>query len=91
VDGLFDSDPKKNPKAQLIHHRAKIGARELQAAAKGKSAVGTGGMYSKLLAADRASRHGIVTHLVRGDCPNNLLEIANGHPVGTQVGGRYGS
>lgn len=90
VDGLFDSDPKKNPKAALIPYRRRIKESELKMAPqKAKSAQGTGGMYSKLLAADRASRSGIVTHLVRGDWPRNLIEIAKDQQIGTQIGGRY--
>lgn len=92
VDGLFDSDPNKNAKAQLISYCSKVSKAEFSLAdRKSISKVGTGGMYSKLLAADTASRHGIVTHLVRGDLPNNLIQIAKGQPLGTQVGGRYGS
>lgn len=90
VDGLFDDDPKANPDANLITYTKKIGTSELRMAhRKSKSAQGTGGMYSKLLAADRAQKNGIVTHLVRGDWPRNLLEIANGRSIGTQVGGIY--
>ena len=90
VDGLFDSDPKKNKNAQLIPYRKRIGAQDLRAV-KGKSlsTLGTGGMYSKLLAASRANRSGIVTHLVRGDWPNNLLHLASGKSLGTQIGGRF--
>jgi glutamate 5-kinase len=89
VDGLFDEDPKKNPDAGLIPFCKTIGAKELRLA-KGKSvsSVGTGGMYSKLLAAQRASRGGVITHFVRGDIPGNLLSIADGANVGTQIGGR---
>lgn len=86
VDGLYDGDPKKDRKARLISYRSKIGAREL-ALAKGKSTVGTGGMLSKLLAAQRAERAGIVTHMVRGDAPGNLLALADGERLGTQIGG----
>jgi glutamate 5-kinase len=89
VDGLFDDDPKSNPKASLITYRKKIGAAEMAMAhKKAKSAQGTGGMYSKLLAADRAGKAGIVTHMVRGDWPRNLLEVAAGKAVGTQIGGK---
>lgn len=89
VDGLFDDDPKKNPDAQMISYLAKIGSKELRVAQKkSSSSVGTGGMRSKLLAAASASKNGIVAHMVRGDHPNNLLEIAAGHEIGTQVGGR---
>jgi glutamate 5-kinase len=90
VDGLFDDDPKANADANLIAYTKKIGASELRMAhRKSKSAQGTGGMYSKLLAADRAQKNGIITHLVRGDWPRNLLEIAGGRAIGTQVGGIY--
>ena len=57
---------------------------------KAISSIGRGGMYSKLLAAEQAWRHGIVTHLVRGDLPKNLLSIASGVAIGTQVGGKFG-
>ena len=90
VEGLFDADPKTNKKAQLIPYRARITADELRLAQrKAVSSVGTGGMYSKLLAADKARKAGIITHLVRGDHPHNLLQIAAGQAVGTQIGGEY--
>ncbi len=44
-------------------------------------------MYSKLLAAKRAQKADIITHMVRGDIPKNLQQIALGFPIGTQVGG----
>lgn len=89
VEGLYDSDPKRNPKAGLITHRKTVTAKEL-ALTKGKSVptVGTGGMYSKLLAAQRAQKAGIITHLVRGDIPGNLLSLAEGRALGTQIGGK---
>lgn len=88
VEGLYDADPKRNPRAALISYRPRISAAELALAnKKTKSSRGTGGMYSKLLAADRAHKHGIVTHLVLGDRPKNLLDIAAGERIGTQIGG----
>lgn len=91
VDGLYDADPNKKPGAALIPFKKSVGRAELNLA-KGKSVskMGTGGMYSKLLAAQRASRAGIVTHLVRGDVPGNLLTLAGGRSLGTQIGGRHG-
>lgn len=92
VDGLFDADPKSNPAAKLIEHCLRIGKTEHRLVnRKTKSSQGTGGMHSKLLAADQAQRQGIVVHLVRGDQPNNLLTIAAGSSIGTQIGGRIGS
>lgn len=89
VEGLYDDDPKKNPKAALITYRKKISKSELNMAPKSaKSKQGTGGMYSKLTAASKAGEEGIVTHLVRGDIPKNLLEVAVGKNIVTQIGGK---
>lgn len=89
VEGLYDDDPKNNPKASLITYRKKITKAELlMAPQKAKSKQGTGGMYSKLMAAERAGREGIVTHLVKGDIPKNLIDVAAGKNVGTQIGGK---
>ncbi len=88
VDGLYDSDPKKNKKAKLIAFRERVLPQDLRNAGKvGGSQRGTGGMYSKLLAAKNASRDEIVTHLMRGDFPSNLLSLAEGVAIGTQIGG----
>ncbi len=89
VEGLFDDDPKKNPKASLITYRKTITKEELKMApSQNKSSQGTGGMFSKLKASSVALKNGIVTHLVRGDIPKNLLMVAEGKTVGTQIGGR---
>jgi glutamate 5-kinase len=90
VEGLFDSDPNKNPDATLVRYRPKVGKAEFALAdRKSVSKVGTGGMYSKLLAAEMAGKNKIITHLVKGDIPNNLLHIAQGTSIGTQFGGKH--
>jgi glutamate 5-kinase len=90
VDGLYNCDPTKNAHARLISYCKSVGNNEwAMAKKKAKSSVGTGGMFSKLQAADRALKAGVVTHLLRGDIPNNLLDIARGLRVGTQIGGKY--
>jgi glutamate 5-kinase len=92
VDGLYASDPRKNPKAKLIPYREKISKDDFKRAGQGGgTARGTGGMYSKLLAADFAAKHGIVTHLVKGDHPQNLILLAEGESLGTQIGGKFGA
>jgi glutamate 5-kinase len=88
VDGLFVKDPKRFPDAPLVRHRKRVTAIEIKMAGKSKSTQGTGGMYSKLLAADRASRAGVTCHFMRGDWPRGLLQIASGQSIGTQIGGR---
>lgn len=91
VDGLFDKDPNSHKNAQLIPYCKTITASVRKLAdPKAVSSVGRGGMYSKLIAAERAQKKGIVTHFVRGDLPNNLITIAQGGSIGTQIGGRNG-
>ena len=89
VDGLYDADPKTDPGARLIPYRKNVLKADLTRAGRATaSARGTGGMYSKLLAAKSAAANGIVTHLVRGDYPLNLILLAEGRAIGTQIGGR---
>jgi glutamate 5-kinase len=86
VDGLFDKNPNKFKNAELIPHLTKISKSMLKATQdSGKSNSGTGGMYSKLLAAQRALKHRILTHLVRGDGSFNLLRILEGQNIGTCI------
>jgi glutamate 5-kinase len=89
VDGLFESDPRSDPNAVLIPYRKLLTKKDLNLAGKTSgSDRGTGGMYSKLLAAQSAAKQGIITHLLRGDYPQNLLLLASGEHIGTQIGGR---
>jgi glutamate 5-kinase len=90
VEGLFEADPNKNPKAKIIEYRKRLTAVEFKMAPKqSKSAQGTGGMFSKLAAAKLASEAGVTCHLVKGDEPGGLLKIAAGSAIGTQIGGRF--
>ncbi len=90
VDGLYEEDPRKNPRAALIPHVPRVSKADLARAGKGSSSGrGTGGMYSKMLAASMAAESKITTHLVRGDYPQNLLLLAQGSSIGTQVGGKH--
>lgn len=88
VDGLYDADPKSDRKAKLIPYKKSVSRGDLMKVAKSSlSSRGTGGMYSKLLAAKNASRGGITTHLLRGDFPASLLLLAEGRSIGTRIGG----
>lgn len=90
VDGLHDSDPRKNPSARLVTElpgvsRKIIRRLESDAGTRSGTSRGTGGMYSKVLAAKLATDAGIEAHLVKGDESNVLVELATGHLVGTRV------
>ena len=86
VEGLYDSDPKKNPHARLLSELHGVSPGILaQTSPRSGSTRGTGGMYSKLKAAQEASKSKIDTWLVKGDRPSVLIEIAKDHPVGSRV------
>ncbi len=89
VEGLYDSDPNINPNAKLISKVSKIDISILNLAGKKSSSMrGTGGMYSKVLAAQEALKKGIASQLVRGDRMQVLLEIAKGSKIGTYFGNK---
>ncbi|MBS1963990.1 MAG: glutamate 5-kinase [Bdellovibrionales bacterium] len=91
VEGLYDSDPRKNPTARLVPELRSVSAgqiRKLAKESKGGTVRGTGGMLSKLMAAKLASDSGVRTHLVKGDETNVLVELAAGVNVGTTIHSR---
>ncbi|RDC59362.1 Glutamate 5-kinase [Alteripontixanthobacter maritimus] len=82
VDGLFDRDPA-TPDAKLVRTVAKVSPELRTAAADtSNSGIGTGGMASKLEAADIAQRAGIALAIVNG--------THNG-PIGRALGNDIGS
>lgn len=81
--GLYDSDPRKNPQAQFIHEIA-ANHPELENMAGGAgTGVGTGGMYTKVLAAKRAALSGANTVVASGREPKVLQRLVAGERVGT--------
>lgn len=86
VDGLYDANPKENPKAKLIPEITAFTKQLMNTnGLKTKTTRGTGGMYSKLIAAQIAFKHRIDTHLVKGDQPHVLIDILKNQRVGTHV------
>ena len=59
VEGLYDSDPRKNPEAKLISRVEAITEEMLSAAGGAGTSRGTGGMIAKLTAADISTKAGI--------------------------------
>ena len=84
IDGLFTADPKKDPKARLISKVEKI-TPEIEALAGGVSSkVGTGGMVTKLKAAQISVQSGCDMIITNGTDPNVLYDIIDGKNVGTR-------
>ena len=83
--GLFSSDPRRDPTAHLIvEGRAGDPALEAMAGGSG-SAIGRGGMLTKILAARRAASSGAHTLIASGREPDVLLRLARGEAIGTQL------
>lgn len=83
IEGLYDSNPRENPNAKLIDRVERIDA-SLRAIAGGPgSANGTGGMATKLGAAELCMDAGISMLITKGDAPEILYDIVDGKPVGT--------
>lgn len=83
VDGLFTENPLKNPSAKLIERVDDI-SRVKDLADGAGSSVGTGGMYTKLKAAEMATRFGIITFLMNASRIDEIPKIPNGiFPLGT--------
>lgn len=83
IDGLYDSDPKSNPNAKLIPVVEKITPEMFANAGGAGSSRGTGGMHTKLEAAEIAVSAGIHVSIVRGDRVAILYDIFDGKQVGT--------
>ena len=83
VDGLYEANPRVCSKAKLIAHVEKITSDIENIAGGTGSAVGTGGMYSKVLAARKATSHGIAVSIISGKRPELLRSIVEGNESGT--------
>ncbi|WP_171966148.1 glutamate 5-kinase [Cronobacter sakazakii] len=82
--GLFTADPRNNPQAELIQDVYGIDDTLRGIAGDSVSGLGTGGMGTKLQAADVAGRAGIETVIAAGSKPGVINDVIEGLPVGTR-------
>jgi glutamate 5-kinase len=83
--GLYSADPRKDPQARFIDE-AEAGDPALEQMAGGAgSAIGRGGMITKVLAAKRAAGSGASTVIAWGREPNVLLRLAAGERIGSAL------
>ncbi|RME66115.1 MAG: glutamate 5-kinase, partial [Nitrospirae bacterium] len=83
VEGLFTSDPKKDTSARLIEEVRGFDNTIEQIAKPTTGQFGTGGMYSKVLAAKKAVQFGIKVHIINGHRPSLIKKIMEGKKAGT--------
>ncbi len=81
--GLYTADPRHDPAATIVH-TARAGDPALEAMAGGAgSAIGRGGMLTKVLAAKRAARSGAATIIACGREADVLTRLAAGEMLGS--------
>ncbi|WP_374110031.1 glutamate 5-kinase [uncultured Dialister sp.] len=83
IDGLYDSDPRKNKNARLIHE-VPVFTRDIFRMAGGAgTSQGTGGMYTKIQAAEICVHSGIDMVIAKSTIPEVLERIMDGENIGT--------
>jgi len=84
--GLFTADPRRDPEARLVDEvrAAEIPAALWEAAGGSGTGLGTGGMVTKLQAADLARRSGTTVVIAAGAAPDVLTRLAQGEALGTR-------
>jgi glutamate 5-kinase len=83
IDGFYDANPRENPDSRLIATVHEITDAMRACAGGSGTARGTGGMQTKLNAAELATNAGCHMVLANGDNPLRILDILDGKPVGT--------
>ncbi len=84
IQGLYTADPHKNPDAQRIDRVDHISPEILALAGSAGSALGTGGMATKLRAAQMVMEKGCDMVIAHGEHPELLYDMVEGKPVGTR-------
>ena len=88
IDGLFDANPAENPDAKLIPVVEELNEEVCALAGGAGSRRGTGGMITKLKAAEIVTPKGIDMIITNGAEPEKIYEVFEGRAVGTLFVGR---
>ncbi|MBE6844408.1 MAG: glutamate 5-kinase [Ruminococcus sp.] len=83
IDGLYDSDPHKNPDAHFIPVVTEIDSSIEKMAGGAGSKLGTGGMATKINAAKIANEAGIDMIIMNGNNPEKLYGLFENDETGT--------
>ncbi|MDY4755072.1 MAG: glutamate 5-kinase [Candidatus Faecousia sp.] len=84
IDGLYTADPRKDPDAKLIPTVTHLDEHTKSLAGVSGSDQGTGGMITKLQAAEICMSCGCDMVIANGNEPNCLYTILDGGAVGTR-------
>lgn len=84
VEGLYSADPRKDPDAKVIPVIRELTPEIMALGGDAGSGLGTGGMRTKLTAAEIATEGGVDMVISDGAKPELLYDILSGKPVGTK-------
>ena len=84
IDGLYTADPRTNPDAKLLPEITEISDDIKALAGVSGTSLGTGGMVTKLQAAEICIGCGCEMIIANGDNADTLYDILDGKPVGTR-------
>lgn len=87
IDGLYSADPRQDSEAELLEHIEELTEQVVAAAGGAGSAVGSGGMATKVEAAKALMRAGIPLVVCDGRRPGVVVDAAEGLAVGTRFAG----
>lgn len=85
IDGYYSKNPSENSGARLISEINEITPKILENAGGAGTSRGTGGMYTKLIAAEIAMKKNIATVIASGKDPKIIYDIVEGKEVGTVI------
>ena len=83
--GVFDDDPRNNSEANLIHKIRFDDEKLERVAGKASGSLGSGGMYSKVIAAKQAAESKTPTHIAWGKEEEVLNRMHAGEHIGTII------
>jgi glutamate 5-kinase len=83
IDGVYTDNPKNNPQAQLIESVTDIAKLRQQIKIGDTNSFGTGGIETKLQAAEKLTSFGIPMILANGSKPDELAHLSDGTAKGT--------
>ena len=83
IDGLYNKNPRKYEDANLIHIVGDINEDIKKMAGAEGSKFGTGGMVTKIIAAEMVTKIGTSLVIASGDEPKNITRIVEKENIGT--------
>lgn len=91
VSGVYEEDPRKNPQAKLLSKITKIDESIYAMAGATNNHIATGGMKTKIQAAEKAVENGIETYILDGSRSDVFEHILRGDNPGTHFVAKQGA